>query len=200
MTKPAHGASPRLAGFSPSRPRRSPDHPVRCRDRVGGHHHRSSNPRRGSHPHGPGSRRASQWYRCRSAARKRPPGLRFGVGYRCYLKLGARYYNPTTARFTQPDPSGQEPNNYNYASCNPANYTDPTGFGSCSTTNIVKTFIGLGIATLTFPEGPTIAAGAAAVMGVNYVMMIDGMVRTASDCPVAENNPGRRGSMEPAMP
>jgi RHS repeat-associated protein len=44
-----------------------------------------------------------------------------------YLKLGARYYNPTTARFTQPDPSGQEANAYNYASCNPANYTDPSG-------------------------------------------------------------------------
>ena len=43
------------------------------------------------------------------------------------LKLGARYYNPTTARFTQPDPSGQEPNTYNYASCNPTNRTDPTG-------------------------------------------------------------------------
>jgi hypothetical protein len=40
-----------------------------------------------------------------------------------YLKLGARYYNPTTGRFTQPDPSGQEPNTYNYASCNPTNNT-----------------------------------------------------------------------------
>ena len=29
-----------------------------------------------------------------------------------YLKLGARYYNPTTARFTQPDPSGQETNTH----------------------------------------------------------------------------------------
>jgi RHS repeat-associated protein len=60
-----------------------------------------------------------------------PRGLRFGVGYRCYLKLGARYYNPTTARFTQPDPSGQEPNTYNYASCNPINNTDPTGLFPC---------------------------------------------------------------------
>jgi RHS repeat-associated protein len=43
------------------------------------------------------------------------------------LKLGARYYDPTLARFTQPDPSGKEPNTYNYASCNPVNSTDPSG-------------------------------------------------------------------------
>jgi RHS repeat-associated protein len=49
-----------------------------------------------------------------------------------YLKLGARYYNPTTARFTQPDPSGQEPNTYNYATCNPTNNVDPTGRSACS--------------------------------------------------------------------
>ena len=48
-----------------------------------------------------------------------------------YLKLGARYYNPTTGRFTQPDPSGHEANTYNYASCNPVNSTDPTGLLSC---------------------------------------------------------------------
>jgi RHS repeat-associated protein len=126
MTTPCCDANVCWPGFSPSRPRRSPGHPVRCRDSVGGHRHRSSNPRRGSHPHGPGSCRASQWYRCRSAARKRPPGLRFGVGYRCYLKLGARYYNPTTARFTQPDPA-HTCGGYGYASDNPANATDPTG-------------------------------------------------------------------------
>jgi RHS repeat-associated protein len=126
MTTPCCDANVCWPGFSPSRPRRSPGHPVRCRDSVGGHRHRSSNPRRGSHPHGPGSCRASQWYRCRSAARKRPPGLRFGVGYRCYLKLGARYYNPTTARFTQPD-SAHTCGGYSYASDNPANATDPTG-------------------------------------------------------------------------
>jgi len=89
-------------------------------------------PRRASHPYGPGSRRASQWYRCRSAAKKRPPGLRFGVGYRCYLKLGARYYNPTTGRFTQPDPAALI-GGYAYAGDNPANATDPTGlnFDAC---------------------------------------------------------------------
>ena len=50
-----------------------------------------------------------------------------------YLKLGARYYNPTTGRFTQPDPSSQETNTYNYASCDPVNSSDPTGLASCDT-------------------------------------------------------------------
>jgi len=46
-----------------------------------------------------------------------------------HLKLGARYYNPTTARFTQPDPSGKEANTYIYAGDNPTNGIDPTGYG-----------------------------------------------------------------------
>jgi uncharacterized protein RhaS with RHS repeats len=49
---------------------------------------------------------------------------------RRHLKLGARYYNPTTGRFTQPDPSGKEANTYNYASCNPVNGNDPTGLSA----------------------------------------------------------------------
>lgn len=42
-------------------------------------------------------------------------------------KLGARYYDPTTARFTQMDPTAQEQNPYAYAKANPCNYTDVTG-------------------------------------------------------------------------
>jgi RHS repeat-associated protein len=41
-----------------------------------------------------------------------------------YTKFGARYYNPTTGRFTQPDPSGQEDNGYIYAGSNRS--TKPT--------------------------------------------------------------------------
>ena len=37
-------------------------------------------------------------------------------------KMGARYYNQDTGRFTQPDPSGQEFNRYNYTSSNPVSY------------------------------------------------------------------------------
>lgn len=41
--------------------------------------------------------------------------------------FGARYYDATTGRFTQPDPSDQEANTYAYAKCNPINFVDPTG-------------------------------------------------------------------------
>lgn len=42
-------------------------------------------------------------------------------------KLGARYYDPATGRFAQYDPSGQEPNPYAYAACNPVSAKDPSG-------------------------------------------------------------------------
>jgi len=44
-------------------------------------------------------------------------------------KMGARYYNPSTGRFTQPDPSHQEQNNYTYAGDDPIDNTDPRGLG-----------------------------------------------------------------------
>ncbi|WP_222928331.1 RHS repeat-associated core domain-containing protein [Cellulomonas telluris] len=42
-------------------------------------------------------------------------------------RLWARYYDPSLGRFTQYDPTGQEPNPYSYAAGNPANFVDPTG-------------------------------------------------------------------------
>ncbi|WP_344358281.1 RHS repeat-associated core domain-containing protein [Streptomyces gobitricini] len=44
-------------------------------------------------------------------------------------KMGARYYDPNTSRFTQPDPSGQETNPYLYATGDPINRIDPSGLG-----------------------------------------------------------------------
>ncbi|MDU0288974.1 RHS repeat-associated core domain-containing protein [Saccharothrix longispora] len=41
--------------------------------------------------------------------------------------LGERFYNPTYARFTAPDPTGQEMNPYAYAQGDPVNLSDPTG-------------------------------------------------------------------------
>ena len=41
-------------------------------------------------------------------------------------KLGARYYDTSLGRFTQPDPSGQDPH-YTYAANNPSTYIDPNG-------------------------------------------------------------------------
>ncbi len=45
--------------------------------------------------------------------------------------LRARYYNGALGRFTQQDPSGLEQNLYAYATSNPVNFTDPSGYGSC---------------------------------------------------------------------
>ena len=42
-------------------------------------------------------------------------------------KFGTRYYDPTTGRFTQTDPSGQEQNRYIYAGDNPVSDDDPSG-------------------------------------------------------------------------
>ncbi|MFD4880244.1 RHS repeat-associated core domain-containing protein [Streptomyces sp. NPDC058420] len=42
-------------------------------------------------------------------------------------KMGARSYDRTTNRFTQPDPSGKETNPYLYATGDPINRVDPTG-------------------------------------------------------------------------
>ncbi|WP_369188692.1 RHS repeat-associated core domain-containing protein [Streptomyces sp. R08] len=45
-------------------------------------------------------------------------------------KMGARSYDRTTNRFTQPDPSGKETNPYLYTSGDPVNRTDPSGLFS----------------------------------------------------------------------
>jgi RHS repeat-associated protein len=46
------------------------------------------------------------------------------------IKFGTRYYDPTTGRFTQQDPSNQESNLYAYVGCNPINATDPSGLSA----------------------------------------------------------------------
>ena len=64
-----------------------------------------------------------------------------------YTKLGVRYYDPTTARFTQPDTIVRlaDPRNgdlYAYAGDQPCNNVDPSGrgFGEC----LVGAFLTLG--------------------------------------------------------
>jgi RHS repeat-associated protein len=47
-------------------------------------------------------------------------------------KFGARYYDPNTGRFTQPDPSGQERNPYDYAGNSPLNFVDESGLSTAS--------------------------------------------------------------------
>lgn len=43
------------------------------------------------------------------------------------IKFGARYYHPARGRFTQPDPSSREENNYLYAGANPITNSDTSG-------------------------------------------------------------------------
>ena len=95
------------------------------------------------------------------------------------LKLGARYYNPTTGRFTQPDPSGKEANTYNYTSCNPVNSTDPTGLLSlCTSLAIQGVVYGLGslvTGVLAFgATGSILGAPAGAVLGYASVSLAAG--------------------------
>jgi RHS repeat-associated protein len=47
------------------------------------------------------------------------------------LKFGARYYDPSSARWTQMDPAGQGFNAYRYTNSNPVNGTDPSGAWCC---------------------------------------------------------------------
>ncbi|MFE2267219.1 RHS repeat-associated core domain-containing protein [Streptomyces griseosporeus] len=57
-------------------------------------------------------------------------------------KMGARYYDPTLGRFTQPDPSGQESNPYLYAAGDPINRTDPSGTSFMSFAESVSEKVG----------------------------------------------------------
>jgi RHS repeat-associated protein len=55
---------------------------------------------------------------------------RYGYGYtdaNGTIKLGARFYDSNTGRFTQPDPSGQEDNSYLFVGANPIANSDPSG-------------------------------------------------------------------------
>jgi RHS repeat-associated protein len=94
-----------------------------------------------------------------------------------YLKLGARYYNPTTGRFNQPDPAALY-GGYAYAGDNPTNYTDPTGrdfitniigiaVGAVITLGCVGVTEGLG-AYACFVGG--VAGGAVVTAGLDYVV------------------------------
>ncbi|MFH8336296.1 RHS repeat-associated core domain-containing protein [Streptomyces sp. AM6-12] len=58
-------------------------------------------------------------------------------------KMGARYYDPSLGRFTQPDPSGKESNPYLYADGDPVNRVDPTG-----TTDLGGLIAGIGVGAI----------------------------------------------------
>jgi RHS repeat-associated protein len=84
-------------------------------------------------------------------------------------KLGWRYYDPSTGRFTQPDPSGQEKHAYLYSAGDPINRADPTGlwYGGISGSACILACVELGVGwdgdpdlTIGFAAGPEIGLGA----------------------------------------
>jgi RHS repeat-associated protein len=74
---------------------------------------------------------------------------------------GARYYDPTTATWTQQDPINQitsltQANHYTYAGSNPINNTDPTGLSFLSdAADVVKSTV----------KGAAIGAGTGCIVG-----------------------------------
>ncbi|MEU7283054.1 RHS repeat-associated core domain-containing protein [Streptomyces sp. NPDC045431] len=115
--------------------------------------------------------------RARTTTETIPQPYRFAGAYADptgLYKMGARYYDPNTGRFTQPDPSGQETNPYLYAAGDPVNRTDPTGLlslsGALEVAGIGLTLgalaasgplgIGLGVAAAAADIGGAAASGA----------------------------------------
>jgi len=86
-----------------------------------------------------------------------------------HLKLGARYYNPTTGRFTQPDPSGQEANNYAYAGGDPINHTDPSGLGFWGKFSLGMDVVGLGLLFVGLAISP-VGIAAMSIMAVGVIL------------------------------
>jgi len=85
--------------------------------------------------------------------------IRFTGGYQDPTGLyhfGARYYDPALGRFTQPDPSQQEANNYAYAGSCPSDATDPNGLFGFHPFALAK--CSANIAELAFDVGPVFRA------------------------------------------
>ena len=101
-------------------------------------------------------------------------------------KFGARYYDPNTGRFTQPDPSGQEQNRYSYTADEPIDRSDPTGHGWLS-----WVAVGLGVAAIGLGIASGVAAPESLAAAAYLAASIDsGAVATGIDagCQLADSS------------
>ncbi|MFK0195891.1 RHS repeat-associated core domain-containing protein [Kitasatospora sp. NPDC090308] len=88
-------------------------------------------------------------------------------------KMGARYYDPALARFTQPDPSGRETNTYAYTGGDPVNYTDPNGTSFLG--GVIGGIFGTAVSAATDSLlGPIIGGAVGGCLGGMVTNAIDG--------------------------
>ncbi|GAA4424077.1 hypothetical protein GCM10023169_20450 [Georgenia halophila] len=110
-----------------------------------------------------------------SGTHQNPLGYTSGLKDRTtdFTLNGARYYTPTTGRWTQQDTldtplDPANANRYAYVAGNPINYTDPTGTASaCATTSFVFDLVGAGA---TVAGGVAYATGAAVLAGASLAV------------------------------
>ena len=81
-------------------------------------------------------------------------------------RLGVRWYDPVTGRFTTPDPTAQETNPYAYAGGNPSNRIDPTGGGWGENISLAAGVVGLAALGVGAVTASPLIATAAATVGV----------------------------------
>ncbi|MBW3083825.1 hypothetical protein KEM60_00002 [Austwickia sp. TVS 96-490-7B] len=107
-------------------------------------------------------------------------------------RFGVRWYNPVTGRFTTPDPSGKEKNNYLYAGGNSCNRVDPSGeenSDACIIGGVIGAAVYGGLASLIMFEADLLSGGAAAFLN-GAVTNAAGALGAGVGCNLAEKGLG----------
>jgi len=101
-------------------------------------------------------------------------------------RLGARYYDPSTARFTQYDPTGQETKPGLYAAGNPVNHIDPTGGKAlgCAIAwvGFATSYVGFFATLVSTPVTGPVGVAAAIGIGTGIVGTAGGLYGIGSSC------------------